>query len=512
MIGERRAAAAVKKTMSLEGGSSVTMPQPDSAFLRAQLARIRGGALALVATLAVLFAGYGVLDYRAQVALAESEAQEIADMAALNAEGTLQAANQLLAGMAAILQHSPEAAIPHSAQIRNTLLSWQVATPYLMDLAVVEPPGRIVHWTGPGEPPDVTDRQYVREHLATADTRLYVGEPQVSKVHRDKWFFGVSKPVRDRDGRVSRVLVAAIDLAVFGDSLGARFSIPGSTLAIASADGKIYARIPDNERHVGRQLALPEEAAQYAPGTPSGVFTTRSPLDGRQRVVAFRVLRGTPLYAVGSVDHGRMLAPWYERLVLAVGLWLGIGAIILWLAEQLVRAAREHETLASVDGLTGVLNRRSLLGLADSPERRGARGEQLVVMMIDVDHFKAINDSFGHAVGDDILRQVAAALRSCCRQSDLVGRYGGEEFLVVLDRASIDDTRQLAENMRRAVTAIGTPRGPVSVSIGIAGIATVDGTLDEAIRCADAAMYAAKAAGRNCVRVAGVDVQEFPVA
>ncbi|MBI2308013.1 MAG: diguanylate cyclase [Rhodocyclales bacterium] len=487
-------------------------PQPDSPFLRAQLARIWGGTVGLMVALAVLFAAYGVLDYRAQFALAESEAQEIADMAALNAEATLQAANQLLTGMGAILQHAPEAATPQAPQIRNTLLSWQAGTPYLMDLLVVEPPGRILHWTGPGTPPDVSDRQYVRHHLEAPDSRLYVGEPQMSKVHPDKWFFGVSKPLRDKAGKVDRVVVAAIDLSVFGDSLGVRFSIPGSTLVIASGDGKIYARIPDNEKYVGKHPGIPPEAAQYPAGTPAGLFVTRSPLDDRQRVVAFRLLRGTSLYAVGSVDIGTIMAPWYERLVLVVGMWLVLGTAALWFAYRLAVSAREHETLAAIDSLTGVLNRRSLLGLADSPERRRERGDRLVVMMVDVDHFKVINDTYGHAVGDEILCRIAAALHSCCRQSDLVGRYGGEEFLVVLDHASVDDSLLLAENMRQAVTAVSTPRGPVSVSIGIAAIDTVDGTLDDAIRRADTAMYAAKAAGRNCVMVADAAAPAVPAA
>lgn len=483
----------------------MTLPPPQSAFLRTQLARIWGGTLGLVAALAILFIAYGRLDYRAQYALAENEAQELADMAAINAEGTLQGVNQLLVGMGAILLHAPEAATPHAPRIRDTLLAWRAGMPYLMDLLVVEPPGRIVHWTGPGEPPDVTDRQYVRHHLATSESPLYIGVPQLSKVHREQWFFGVSKALRDERGEVRQVVVAAINLRVFGDMLGVRFSAAGSTLAIASDDGRIYARIPDNARHVGKQLPLPPEAAQFPAGTPAGVFATRSPLDQRKRVVAFRQLRGTTLYAVGSVDIGRIMAPWYERLALVIGLWLVLGTAALGFARKLAASAREHEMLAAIDGLTGVLNRRSLLGLAENPERAGERsagGERLAVLMIDVDHFKAINDSYGHACGDDILRRIAEALRGCCRQSDLVGRYGGEEFLVVLSDASLDDALLLAEKMRRSVSGIGTARGPVSVSIGVAAIGTVDGTLDEAIRSADAAMYAAKAAGRNCVRVA----------
>jgi len=478
------------------------MPQAESALLRAQLRRIWGGVSGLVAVLGLILAGYAAWDYRAQYDQGESEAEEIADMAALNAEGTLLAAEQLLAGLGAVVEHSPAAATPYSPEIRETLLSWRAGMSYLMDLLVIEPPGRIVHWTGPGAPPDVSDREYVRHHLDSGAPGIYIGEPQLSKVHQGAWFFGVSKALRKADGSVDRVVAGAINLEVFGSTLELRFSTPGSSLAIASADGRIYARIPDNVLHVGKKLPIPPEAAAFPSGTRNGVFTTRSPLDGRMRIVAFRQLRGTQLYAIGSVGTYEILAPWRLRLLLVGGLWLVLSAAVLVLAGKLANAAREHDRLAATDSLTGLPNRRSLLGFVDSVERRGGDNGQ-VVLMIDVDHFKEINDRYGHAVGDDVLRQVAAALRAGCRQSDLVGRYGGEEFLVILDRTSLTDALVLAESMRYSVSTIGSPRGPITVSIGIAEIDLHGGTLDDAIDRADAAMYEAKAAGRNCVRVAG---------
>jgi len=205
-----------------------------------------------------------------------------------------------------------------------------------------------------------------------------------------------------------------------------------------------------------------------------------------------------------------LMEPWRMRVALVCVLWVALAAAALLLAGRLADAAREHDWLAAVDGLTGVLNRRSLLGAAASAERRETCGEEQVAMLIDVDHFKEINDTYGHAVGDDVLRQVAAALRACCRQSDLVGRYGGEEFLVILDRTRLADALVLAESMRYSVASISTPRGSVSVSIGIAEIGEDGGTLDEAILRADAAMYEAKAAGRNCVRVAGAAATAAP--
>jgi len=122
--------------------------------------------------------------------------------------------------------------------------------------------------------------------------------------------------------------------------------------------------------------------------------------------------------------------------------------------------------------------------------------------MFDIDHFKAINDQFGHSVGDHALRLVAAAARSQLRMQDHIGRYGGEEFLIVFPETPLEGAMRVTERVRAAVEAMAVHEGghriPLTVSAGVSEVAEGE-TLDSVLRRVDAAMYRAKAAGRNQV-------------
>ncbi len=123
--------------------------------------------------------------------------------------------------------------------------------------------------------------------------------------------------------------------------------------------------------------------------------------------------------------------------------------------------------------------------------------------VIDVDHFKRVNDEHGHEVGDAALRHVAGVLRAACRSEDVLGRQGGEEFVVLVDDRQGDDACAIAERLRAAVAAaplqLGALSMPITISIGVSAIAAQDRDYDAALRRADQALYAAKAAGRNRV-------------
>jgi diguanylate cyclase (GGDEF)-like protein len=172
--------------------------------------------------------------------------------------------------------------------------------------------------------------------------------------------------------------------------------------------------------------------------------------------------------------------------------------------EALVRErTRELDRLATTDLLTETFNRRRLKEIAGHELSRARRFNQpLCVAMLDLDHFKTINDTFGHSVGDIALQMAAAAIRSRVRSHDHVGRYGGEEFVVVLPGTAQGGAIRLAESVRDAIATVvlETETGPVTLTTS-AGVAEWDGaeTLDEVLARADAALYRAKEAGRNCV-------------
>jgi diguanylate cyclase (GGDEF)-like protein len=204
----------------------------------------------------------------------------------------------------------------------------------------------------------------------------------------------------------------------------------------------------------------------------------------------------------GLVALSALRAPWLAVLVLPPMVLLRRGAMI-----------HELETAATVDAKTGLLNAPAWEEISRRELARGKRnGHPVGILILDIDRFKSINDRFGHLVGDQVLRQIGGNLNASVREFDSVGRFGGEEFVVVLPEASAMESLVVAERLRLRIAEMrvpamagGTsdsPDVPMSVSIGVA-CAPADGEeLTALLLAADAALYEAKGRGRNCVVLA----------
>jgi diguanylate cyclase (GGDEF)-like protein len=169
---------------------------------------------------------------------------------------------------------------------------------------------------------------------------------------------------------------------------------------------------------------------------------------------------------------------------------------------DIVRAAQELERLATIDGMTGIYNRRHFLALADREWNCARRhGRPLSFLMIDIDHFKAINDRFGHEIGDRAIMHVADLARGCKRPSDLLARIGGEEFALLLPETDVAEAEAMAERLRSVVARCPfvCNANPATVSIGVASAGAATESVSELMKMADEALYAAKRAGRNRV-------------
>jgi diguanylate cyclase (GGDEF)-like protein len=169
---------------------------------------------------------------------------------------------------------------------------------------------------------------------------------------------------------------------------------------------------------------------------------------------------------------------------------------------------------ASTDALTGVLNRRAILQtLEEEIARAEAEYEDVAVGMMDIDMFKSINDTFGHAAGDEVLKEVVRRSADSVRSNDFFGRFGGEEFLLVLPGVNSEATHPILERVRNAVrsSAVQVRGRQVRVTVSIGGVVRDGESIDDLIRAADDALYAAKAAGRDKVVMSRAAVS-FPTA
>ena len=215
------------------------------------------------------------------------------------------------------------------------------------------------------------------------------------------------------------------------------------------------------------------------------------------------------LWANGSQRMGNAI--WISLLV-PVPLTIAFGGVCMSLVISLDKAWKRVNELAMLDTLTGLSNRRDFMPAAQRELDLALRHQQpLALMVLDIDHFKRINDTLGHLGGDEVLVQIAHRCRDALRATDLLARWGGEEFIMLLPNTPLAQARQLAERVRESI--IGMPAiivsdQPVAVtaSLGAAGIMPGQAsTLEDLIRRADTALYMAKSAGRDQVSISEPD-------
>jgi len=217
--------------------------------------------------------------------------------------------------------------------------------------------------------------------------------------------------------------------------------------------------------------------------------------------------------AIFTLFHGApdmlMTEDAYQAIAVMIQILIASGLAFGFVWMTTARLRRELERMVRTDFLTGLLNRRALLDEADREIARSRRNASpLSLLVIDIDHFKQINDTCGHTAGDAALCAIAETLRRSRRSYDHLARYGGEEFVMLLPGTVCQDAYTIAERLRTSVDnanaahANGPCRLPVTISIGVAELESPDEDWDALVRRGDHALYAAKQAGRNCTIIA----------
>lgn len=285
-------------------------------------------------------------------------------------------------------------------------------------------------------------------------------------------------------------LLVLVFVTAFIDSFPARVSFVGLAIGL-QAVWALLAALSHRHATVGRGQWL----------LVAGLSLEAVVLGGRALVAISTHSEATHILQSSALQTLTFLATFSVVLVSSVG--------FVFMSRD--RADETNRVLAAMDPLTGVANRRSLIAALDRDVARAQRmREPMALMMVDIDHFKDVNDQYGHPAGDRVLCGVINVLRQRVRAQDLVGRYGGEEFMVLLPDTGLAGAEQLARELCKAVEesrcpADGVP-GPgiaVTVSIGVFGGRLESGdSWDMLIAAADRALYQAKNNGRNRVEVA----------
>lgn len=394
-----------------------------------------------------------------------------------------------------------------------------------------------------------------------ADRDYFVGA-----IHRDPGMLTISTPYKGRATGHYAIAVAsrlerpshgvvlanvAIEVSLLQDSFAKTRVMDGGVVSLFRRDGRLLVRSTGKDvelmdRDLSASALFREGVARASEGV---IDYDSAETDGVPRVVAFGSLKNYPLVVVVGAPARTVASETFTN-VLRVGLLLlfGTGLILLayWkigqLVDQQLRSRRqllaslarladevkerseiearlkasEAELLQMVatDSLTGLYTRRHFDERAEEEFRRGVRFAQpLSVLMLDLDYFKRINDTWGHAKGDQALRIVARTLADQLRDIDIIGRYGGEEFAVLLPGTDASGAWEAAERLRMAVSQIDLSAGdgapiPLTISIGVAAREGGDISFPELLMRADAALYRAKADGRNRIVVADLAMIE----
>ncbi|MDB5902458.1 MAG: hypothetical protein JWM26_1336 [Betaproteobacteria bacterium] len=442
----------------------------------------------------------------------QRELTQLNSAVAFQSAGLLKLAETHLRTLDRFLQANPRTnprTDPHFVALADML---RKSSNGLIELRMVSVEGKLFYIPPPEgkSSGDVSDKAYFRAQFAAAGRNLYLGEPVLSRVS-GKWGIPISWRL---EAPVSGMLVmfAGIELEhLFGvyDKLRLK---PAATITLISDKGIVLSRSPLDPAVIGKNVSATSGFAREYGAKPRGAFISDGALsEGVSRVVSYERLRDYPVTVLVTEDVQEVLAPYHERRNLTLTISAGVTVALLLLAFFLQRflrtvnaAQKDLELAARIDSLTGTLSRRSFLDIGAREFSRAHRYERpTVVLALDIDHFKKVNDTYGHAKGDAVLRECTAAWLTVLREQDFLGRLGGEEFSAILPETGLDGAWRVADRLRQ-VTAKLRFAGEyaefgVTVSIGMATITAADHQLSHVMERADKALYLAKKQGRNRV-------------
>ncbi|MCL2011313.1 MAG: diguanylate cyclase [Cystobacterineae bacterium] len=355
---------------------------------------------------------------------------------------------------------------------------------------------------------NVRDREYFKALSGNHGSNIYISAPLKGRVSED-WVIPVVLPLSMPRHGVEMLLVA-IKLDILNGLYEQQRIKPSGSVVLFKDDGTLLTRSPSKEGVLGK--SYPQDIEYFSQHEKhSTIWMFDSTFDGRTKLISYAPLEEFPVSVVVSVDYHDILKSFWKNFAVLLGLAVVASVAILLAGKQQMRLLAEQATLnievsrmATIDPLTGVLNRRRFIELMDHEFARSRRyNNPLSLLMFDLDHFKTINDTYGHQTGDEILIVFANVVIKNLRNVDFFARFGGEEFVVLLPQTPIEAAKHLAERICKIINQLRVPiRGKelsFSTSIGIAALQAADLKPEEILHRADRSLYDAKNNGRNQV-------------
>lgn len=480
--------------------------------------RIRTGALWSIAIGLALIAGIWTAIYL-QDSRDDQNDRRIAEMSATNLATVFEAhVSDIFTAIDRVILYSREEYAANgyiNERFRDHLFS-RVFPGSLVQISVLDRDGRLAYSSrseaGVGKQ-DFSSAEYFAHQRDAGDDHLYISKP-VQDAITGKWIIQCVCKLRD-SGEFAGVVVFSMDAMSFLAMHSSLDVGKEGAITLLGMDGVIRARLSyGGTRSQFFGLVLPSSRPFFDPSQPaSGIYLTTSAVDGVRRIGAWRRLPKVPMVVLVLLSEAEIFAPHRDREMATH--WLGVAltlvilggaGLIAFLLSKNAESAEALEKQAITDPLTGLANRRHFYSrLAGEFDRARRYGRPLSVIMLDLDLFKGINDTYGHAAGDAVLRTVSERCGRVIRKQDLLGRIGGEEFCVFLPETTEDHAVTVAEALRQVLAGEPVPvdQGKsvaATASFGVATVVPEDRTFESLLSRADAALYAAKGKGRNRVQ------------
>lgn len=388
-----------------------------------------------------------------------------------------------------------------SKPIRHLILFDHAATArYFGAIQIFDTEGRLIIDASTLDPlaENRSDEEYFQVHRGRPDAGLFISRPML---HRGAYSIVLSRRITDADGGFVGVVAGSIRFSYFHDLFDRLRLGQDDTITVLRRDRTIIMRRPFDLDIIGKNLG--DRPSWNPANMNTGSYSGVGPVDSIPRLYVRHNGTG-PLNVVVGKPLDTILSLWRTEATRVAAIMMAlivfVLAVTLFLAREIGRRAQAEdklEELATTDALTGLKNRRKFDASIDAEWRRAARQNiPLALLMIDADHFKAYNDTFGHQAGDEVLVGVAICISDSVRRAgDCAARYGGEEFAVLLPGTSAAEAVKVAETIRLKVEDWSDH---TTVSIGVASL-TPTAAMDwfELVKAADKALYGAKAGGRN---------------
>jgi len=416
--------------------------------------------------------------------------------------------------------------------LHTLLLERKASLPQLHGLFIYDSAGNwVLNSQGMPDRRNNADRAYFKYHQQHNDPGLHIDEVIHSR-STGELVIPVSMRLNNRDGTFRGVLLATLRIDYFRQMFGYYNLGDRGLLALMTHTGNILYIRPFADSLLNRNISNSPLFTRLLKTAPSGTANYKAALDGIERIFGYASLKRYPLVITVGYDKKHLIQVWLAELVVYLSLCallLIVIAALGWLLlrnightirdqeelatarDRLTAVNRTLQTLALVDSLTGLANRRQFdLYLDRSLERANKLHSPLALLMIDVDSFKRFNDTYGHLAGDECLKYVGNALLNVgLRSDDLIARYGGEEFAVILADCGPEAAMRVAEKIREAVVELAIPHRNSESAAKVVTISTGFHVMQSGqqedrqtlIGKADKALYQAKVTGRNRVEM-----------